>query len=194
VATFEPTRAQRRAAARHADLVPTVTTLGYSAEHYALYLRYQSSRHAGGGMDQDSRDQYAHFLLQSRINSRLISFRSPQLSEGDVTANASSDTTRDLSRAGQSADAPAHDASLKCVSIVDVLGDGLSSVYTFFDPEDEKASYGTASIVWQIEQCRALGLPYLYLGYWIKESRKMAYKANFRPIEGLIDGVWQPLT
>ncbi len=83
VASFKPSRTQNRALKRHGGLRPTVTNLGYSAEHYALYLKYQASRHAGGGMDQDSRDQYAHFLLQSRINSRLIAFR-----EGDATGNA----------------------------------------------------------------------------------------------------------
>ena len=166
VAGFVPTRAQTRAYKRHANLRPTVTNLGYSAEHYALYLKYQASRHAGGGMDQDSRDQYAHFLLQSRINSRLIAFR----------------------------DGAGDDPALKLVSIVDILNDGLSSVYTFFEPDDERTSYGTYSILWQIEQCKRLKLPYLYLGYWIRGSRKMAYKANFAPIEGLIDGIWRPVS
>ena len=79
------------------------------------------------------------------------------------------------------------------VSIIDILGDGLSSVYTFYDPDIASASFGTYNILWQAQQCDALGLPYLYLGYWIANSRKMAYKSRFRPIEGLIDGHWQPL-
>ncbi len=82
---------------------------------------------------------------------------------------------------------------LRIVSIIDVLPDGLSSVYTFFDSGVTNASFGTYNILWQIEQCRKLGLTYLYLGYWIKENRKMSYKANFQPLEVLINGQWQLL-
>jgi arginyl-tRNA--protein-N-Asp/Glu arginylyltransferase len=159
---FQSNRAQRRTWKRHADLNVERLRLAYNAEHYALYLRYQANRHAGGGMDHDSREQYRHFLLQSNVKSHLIEFR--------------------------------ENKKLRMVSIVDELSDGLSSVYTFFDPDCEGASFGTYNILWQVEQCRRMKLPYLYLGYWIKNSRKMAYKINFQPMEGLIEGRWQPLS
>ena len=79
---------------------------------------------------------------------------------------------------------------LVAVSIIDELSDGISAVYTFFDTDDKSSSYGTYSICWQIDHCRRLGLPYLYLGYWIKESPKMSYKTTFRPLQGLIADKW----
>jgi len=156
---FAPNRTLRRTLAHHSDLVAHERSLNFREEHYALYQRYQAARHQGGGMDQDSRDQYAHFLLQSHVDSRLIEFR--------------------------------EDGTLRMVSIIDVLSDGLSSVYTFFDPDRPGSSYGSYAILWQIAQCQHLKLPYLYLGYWIRDSRKMSYKARFQPLEILKGGEWQ---
>jgi arginine-tRNA-protein transferase len=169
VADFSPSRSQRRALTRHGNLVTTISQPFSSEEHFALYQRYQKTRHTGGGMDHDDIGQYIEFLVSTHVNSSLIEFREP---------------------AG-SADA----GRLKMVSIIDRLRDGLSAVYTFFDPEAGQA-YGTFNVLWQISHARALGLPYVYLGYWIQDCKKMAYKLKFRPNELLINSAWtrtQPL-
>ncbi len=82
---------------------------------------------------------------------------------------------------------------LRMISIIDVLLDGLSAVYTFFDPKPQKTSYGIFNVLWQIELARQLKLQYVYLGYWIANCRKMEYKTAYQPVEGLINGIWQPL-
>jgi arginine-tRNA-protein transferase len=83
---------------------------------------------------------------------------------------------------------------LMAACLADKLADGLSAVYSFFAPGMEKRSLGTFAVLWLIERARALGLPYVYLGYWVPESRKMAYKARFKPSEVLVGGVWRVLT
>lgn len=159
---FSANRSQRRAWKRHEDLRTEILPLQFEDEHFALYQRYQHQRHAGGGMDQDDKDQYTQFLLQSRVDTRLIEFRD-------------------------------NDDVLRMVSIIDILEDGLSSVYTFYDPDVPGSAYGTYNVLWQLVQAAELKMPYLYLGYWIEESRKMSYKTNFQPLQGLLNGSWQDL-
>ena len=161
VARFGADRSQRRAWARHQDLIAIEQPLEFFEEHYQLYQRYQAARHSGGGMDLDNREQYSHFLLQSHVDTRLVEFR-----EHGV---------------------------LRMVSVIDRLSDGLSSVYTFYEPDHPRGALGTYGILWQVEAARRLDLAHVYLGYWIAESPKMAYKSRFRPLEALIDGDWVPL-
>ena len=161
VARFGADRSQRRAWARHQDLIAIEQPLEFFEEHYQLYQRYQAARHSGGGMDLDNREQYSHFLLQSHVDTRLVEFR-----EHGV---------------------------LRMVSVIDRLSDGLSSVYTFYEPDHPRGALGTYGILWQVEAARRLDLAHVYLGYWIAESPKMAYKARFRPLEALIDRDWIPL-
>jgi arginine-tRNA-protein transferase len=164
---FVANRSQKRSWKKHAGLDIRVLNLGYQEEHFQLYQRYQNERHAGGDMDQDGQDQYMQFLLQSRVNSRIVEFRD-----------------------GPNDSQPGH---LRMVSMIDVLDQGISSVYTFFDTSNTSASYGSFSILWQIQQALELNLPYLYLGYYIADSQKMSYKAKYQPIEGLVDDHWQPI-
>ncbi|HEY3327514.1 MAG TPA: arginyltransferase [Novimethylophilus sp.] len=161
VAEFSPSRSQRRAWRHHQHLTAEMTPLVFSEEHFLLYARYQKTRHAGGGMDTDSVDQYRSFLMQSGVDSAMVEFR--------------------------------EDGALRMVSIVDRLTDGLSAVYAFYDCSVAGASFGIFNVLWLADWCRQRGLPYLYLGYWIEESRKMAYKADFKPLQGLMGTEWRPL-
>lgn len=161
VNNFLPNRTQRRVWKKNVQLDATLHPFEDKTEYFDLYKRYQNARHRDSGMSNDNHEQYQKFLLQSHVDSMLVTFR-----EGDI---------------------------LRMVSIIDVLDDGLSSVYTFFEPDYKQASYGTYNVLWQIDLCRQLNLPYLYLGYWIKQSQKMSYKANFQPLQGLTNGNWQTI-
>ncbi len=158
---FTANRSQRRAWKQHDNLDVSVRTLQDNAEHYDLYQRYQRARHKDGGMDNDDRQSYQNFLLQSNVDSLLVEFR----------------------EAG----------ALRMVSLIDLLNDGLSSVYTFYEPDLPRARFGVYNVLWQIELCRKLNLDFVYLGYWIEKSKKMSYKTNYQPAQGLINGIWRTL-
>ncbi|MDP4029776.1 MAG: arginyltransferase [Gallionella sp.] len=166
---FTPNRSQRRAWAQHAHLKTSLHSLQDSPEYYDLYQRYQRARHPDGGMDNDDRESYRNFLLQSHVDSLLVEFREPF---------------------DQAQDRP---GVLRMVSVIDLLGDGLSAVYTFYEPDLPRARFGVYNVLWQIELCRKLDLDFVYLGYWIEHSRKMDYKTGYQPAQGLIDGIWQAL-
>lgn len=161
VQRFVASRSQRRTWQRNADVrvVPHAPT--FNPRHFDLYLRYQSLRHPGGGMDDSDPQKYVNFLVSRQVRT----------------------TFYELSAAGR----------LLGVAVVDHLRDGLSAVYTFFEPEEHARGLGTYAILWQVEQARAAGLPWVYLGYWIAESRKMSYKSKFRPLELYRHGQWSEM-
>lgn len=167
---FQPNRSQRRAFKKHHMLEVSIHPLTFQDEHYQLYAAYQAARHSSN--DEETSDQYRDFLVQSNVKSQAIEFRL--------------------------------DGVLKIVSMVDIVENGISAVYTFYDasaydatvhdstmPANNTNSYGTYSILWLIEWCKALQLPYLYLGYWIEGSQKMDYKQNYQPQEALINNEWK---
>lgn len=164
VAEFQPDRSQKRAWVQHRQLTATTSTPFFSPEHFALYQRYQQARHPGGGMDADDRVQYQDFLIDSHVHSLLVEFREPSPGGGPGV--------------------------LKMVSIIDQLDDGMSAVYTFYEPESGR-SYGTYNVLWQIKQAQAWSLRYLYLGYWVAQSQKMSYKTRFKPFQLFINNQWR---
>lgn len=169
VKEFQSDRSQRRAWKQHAGLEAALHPLQDKPEYFDLYQRYQQARHPQGGMDNGDYEAYQTFLLQSHVDTLLVEFREPF----DPEHNQS--------------------GALRMVSVIDLLDDGLSSVYTFYDPDVPHARFGVYNVLWQIELCRKLELDFVYMGYWIEGCRKMAYKSQYQPAQGLRDGVWQPV-
>ncbi len=159
---FASTRSQKRAYKQHADLSACVMPVQYKEAHFALYASYQKSRH----FDDDSLNNAPDDTEQYRQFLCQSNVESLMVEFRD-TKN-----------------------QIKIVSVIDVVRDGVSAVYTFYDTTEAKTSYGTYSIMWLAEWTKNLGLPYLYLGYWIQESQKMSYKQAFKPQQKLADGAW----
>lgn len=168
---FAPNRSQKRAYKQHQNLTISILNVGFQEEHYMLYAAYQSARH----LDINSRDKNIRDKNLNQDEKDDIEQYRNFLCQTNVES-----VMVEFRENGQ----------LKMVSVIDIVRDGISAVYTFYDTSDIKASYGTYNVLWQIDWTKSLNLPYLYLGYWIKDSQKMAYKQNFKPLEKLIDGEW----
>lgn len=163
---FAIRRGQKRILQRNQDLVVTESVPRFDTEHYRLYRSYQQARHNDGSMDQDDPKAYEDFLAKSNVDTRFFEIRMP---------------------AGNDQHA------LVAIAVTDVVADGLSAVYTFFDPEQGRRGLGVFSILWQIRHAARLNLPYVYLGYWIKDCHKMSYKQDYRPLQGFFNGIWSDL-
>lgn len=191
-AEFAPTRSQRRAWETFAPrLLARALPLHASAEHFALYSRYQRTRHTGSTMDGMGPREYRSFIAQSPVRSVLIEFRDAPSAAPDAHAQPRPKVPFSvLGDQGENAAVDAQNAgALRMVSLIDMTEDGISAVYTFFDPEFV-AGLGTYGVLWQIGLARRLQLPFVYLGYWIEAVQNMRYKQNFYPHQILNNNEW----
>jgi arginine-tRNA-protein transferase len=168
VADFEPSRTQRRVIRRNAHLKRNATSPWATEDQYALFRRYLDHRHADGGMADMDIFEFAAMIEETPIRSRVIEYSRP-------------------SGAGE------RGRPLVAVCLTDLLDDGLSMVYSFYDPGMPEASLGTHVVLDHVAIAREAGLPYVYLGYWVPGSRKMGYKAKFSALEIYKGGRWQDI-
>ena len=165
VADFVPSRTQKRVLKAAAHLRRNATSPWATEDQFALFRRYLDARHADGGMADMDVFEFAAMIEETPIKSRVIEYSRP-------------------------AGPGEHGRPLACVSLTDVFDDGLSMVYSFYDPDLQDLSLGTFAILDHIAIAREAGLPYVYLGYWVPGSRKMGYKANFAALEIYKAGQW----
>jgi len=161
VEDFSWSKSFRRAMNRNADLVAHDMTAHATMEQYKLFLRYQRSRHNGGEMETMGYRDYRAMIEESPLDTRVIEFRHRESDE------------------------------LIGVMLADRQSDALSAVYSIYDTRDDRRSMGTYMVLWMVERAAELNLPYVYLGYWVEHSPKMAYKARFRPLEGFGPDGWR---
>ena len=163
---FEPSATQKRLLKRHDDLVATECRPWATAEQYELLQRYLASRHPGGGMTQMEESDFADMVEHSPVSSYVIEYREPGVG----------------SQPGR----------LVGACLTDFQGDGLSMIYSFYDPEAEaRSGLGTYIILDHIRRAAERELPYVYLGYWVAGSDRMQYKVRFRPLERLSGNGWE---
>ncbi|HRP79562.1 MAG TPA: arginyltransferase [Aquamicrobium sp.] len=167
---FEPTRSMRRAAARNDDLIGAIHDAEPSSEQYSLFRTYLDARHRDGGMADMTVLDYAMMVEDSHVDTRIVEYRR-RGPDSFITGRG--------------------EGELIAVALTDWMADGLSMVYSFYEPSLEHRSLGTFMILDHIARARAAGLPYVYLGYWVSGSRKMAYKVRFEPQEHLGPKGWE---
>src|SRR3981081_3915183 len=167
---FRPTRGMRRILERNGDLVGEMRVAVPTSEQYAVFRSYLDARHRDGGMADMSVLDYAMMLEDSHVETRTIEYRR---------------------RGPDSATHGPAPGALLAVALTDVLGDGLSMVYSFFDSDAAARSLGTFMILDHIARARRMGLPYVSLGYWVQGSRKMDYKGRFLPQQRLTPDGWK---
>ena len=163
---FQPTRSMRRVSQRNADLTGEMRPAVPSSEQYSIFRAYLDSRHRDGGMADMTVLDYAMMVEDSHVETRIVEYR-----------------IRDRSSAFR-------DRQLVAVALTDILNDGLSMVYSFFEPDEETRSLGTFMILDHIARAKAMKLPYVYLGYWVRGSGKMDYKSRYLPQERLMSQGW----
>jgi leucyl-tRNA---protein transferase len=169
VAAFRPTASMRRVLKANADIIGDRRLNKPSSEQYSLFRAYLDARHGRGGMADMTVLDFAMMVEDSHVSTSVFEYRRRGPDSG-------------ITGRGQ--------GPLLAVAVTDVLADGLSMVYSFFEPDEEGRSLGTFMILDHIERARELGLKYLYLGYWVKGSEKMDYKGRFLPQERLMPEGW----
>ena len=163
---FSPGKSFRRIRVANSDLSATAGPPHATSEQYDIFQRYLATRHAGGGMTQMSFIDYEYMVEDTPVDTILVEYRFEDLPGRPLAA----------------------------VALTDRLPDGLSMVYSFFEPTLSGRGLGNFMILEHVDRVVTTGLDYVYLGYWVKNSPKMAYKARFRPLEVQSDqSGWRPL-
>ena len=170
VEDFRPTRSMRRVLDRNRDIIGEMRVGVPTSEQYTVFRSYLDQRHRDGGMADMTVLDYAMMVEDSHVETRIVEYRR---------------------RGPDSAINGRGSGALLAVALTDVLGDGLSMVYSFFESEHSSRSLGTFMILDHLARARRMGLPYVYLGYWVQGSRKMDYKGRFLPQERLSPEGWR---
>ena len=172
---FTPDRTMKRVIKKNSGLSRKVCPPKVTNEQYALFKRYLDARHSGAGMSDMKFDDYKTMVEETVVETSLVEYRRTPLDKSSWDKSSCEDNKSPLIAA----------------ALTDKVDDGLSMVYSFYSPDESHASLGVFMILDHIRQARQLGLPYVYLGYWVKGSRKMNYKSHYHPQEHLTSRGWK---